>query len=98
LKGQTALEYLITYGWAILVILVVLAVLWYYGVFNPNKWEKQCPTILEKYNVSSCDEYNRLVPSCQFENANKTCDCSIVNGNLNLKCIVTEDIVLPPNK
>ncbi len=38
MKGQTALEYLITYGWAILVILVVLAVLWYYGVFNPSKW------------------------------------------------------------
>ena len=35
-KGQTALEYLITYGWAILVILVVLAVLWYYGIFNPS--------------------------------------------------------------
>ena len=38
MKGQTALEYLITYGWAILVILVVLAVLWYYGVFSPGKW------------------------------------------------------------
>jgi hypothetical protein len=37
-KGQTALEYLITYGWAILVILVVLAVLWYYGIFNPSTW------------------------------------------------------------
>lgn len=37
-KGQTALEYLITYGWAILVILVVLAVLWYYGIFNPATW------------------------------------------------------------
>lgn len=37
-KGQTALEYLITYGWAILVILVVLAVLWYYDIFNPAAW------------------------------------------------------------
>jgi len=37
-KGQTALEYLITYGWAILVILVVLAVLWYYNIFNPAAW------------------------------------------------------------
>jgi len=37
-KGQTALDYLITYGWAILIILVVLAVLWYYDVFNPSKW------------------------------------------------------------
>jgi len=33
MKGQTALEYLITYGWAVLIILVVLAVLYYYGAF-----------------------------------------------------------------
>ncbi|MBI4214550.1 hypothetical protein HY546_01010 [archaeon] len=45
-KGQTALEYLITYGWAILIILVVLAVLWYYGVFDPNRYAgetRSCP-------------------------------------------------------
>ena len=49
-KGQTALEYLITYGWAILIILVVLAVLWYYDVFNPAKWAGEteyCPTDFE---------------------------------------------------
>ncbi|MGC8851253.1 MAG: hypothetical protein ACP5O3_03450 [Candidatus Micrarchaeia archaeon] len=43
-KGQSALEYLVTYGWAILVIVIIAAVLWYFGVFNPNKWtvDKQC--------------------------------------------------------
>jgi hypothetical protein len=49
-KGQTALEYLITYGWAILIILVVLAVLWYYDVFNPGKWAgetRYCPADFE---------------------------------------------------
>ena len=35
-KGQTAMEYLMTYGWAILVIMVVLAVLFYLGVLNPS--------------------------------------------------------------
>ncbi|NYZ78872.1 hypothetical protein H0N99_01875, partial [Candidatus Micrarchaeota archaeon] len=34
-KGQTAMEYLMTYGWAILIIMVVLAVLFYLGVLNP---------------------------------------------------------------
>src|SRR3989338_6328732 len=33
-RGQSALEYLVTYGWAILAIVVVAAVLWYFGVFN----------------------------------------------------------------
>jgi len=35
-KGQTAMEYLMTYGWAILIIMVVLAVLFYLGVLNPQ--------------------------------------------------------------
>ena len=40
-KGQTAMEYLMTYGWAILIIMVVLAVLFYLGVLNPPTPE-QC--------------------------------------------------------
>jgi len=34
--GQTAMEFLMTYGWAILVMLVVVAVLFYLGVLNPQ--------------------------------------------------------------
>lgn len=33
-KGQTAMEYLLTYGWAILIILIVGGLLVYYGVFS----------------------------------------------------------------
>jgi uncharacterized protein (UPF0333 family) len=33
-KGQTAMEYLMTYGWAILIILIVGGLLVYYGVFS----------------------------------------------------------------
>ncbi len=36
-RGQSALEYLVTYGWAILAIVIIAAVLWYTGVFNPSK-------------------------------------------------------------
>lgn len=50
-KGQTALEYLITYGWAILVILVVLAVLWYYGIFNPSRWAGEQVGAFSAFNV-----------------------------------------------
>jgi len=50
-KGQTALEYLITYGWAILVILVVLAVLWYYGIFNPSRWAGEQVGSFSTFNV-----------------------------------------------
>ena len=35
-RGQAAMEYLMTYGWAILIIVVVLAALFIMGVFNPK--------------------------------------------------------------
>lgn len=37
-RGQSALEYLVTYGWAILAIVIIAAVLWYTGVFNPERF------------------------------------------------------------
>ena len=37
-KSQAALEYLVTYGWAILAIVIVAAILWYFGIFNPSKY------------------------------------------------------------
>ncbi len=36
MRGQTAVEYLMTYGWAILIILIVAGVLAYYGIFAPS--------------------------------------------------------------
>lgn len=37
-RGQTALEYLVTYGWAILAIVIIAGVLWYFGVFTPGRF------------------------------------------------------------
>jgi len=34
-KAQTSLEFLMTYGWAILIILVIVVVAWQWGFFNP---------------------------------------------------------------
>ena len=36
-KGQAALEFLMTYGWAILVVLIVIGALSYFGVLDPLK-------------------------------------------------------------
>ncbi|HEV8289981.1 MAG TPA: hypothetical protein VGQ00_03465 [Candidatus Norongarragalinales archaeon] len=35
MRGQSALEYLTTYGWAILAIVIIAGVLWFFGVFTP---------------------------------------------------------------
>lgn len=37
-RGQAALEYLVTYGWAFLAILVVLGALAYFGFLNPGRY------------------------------------------------------------
>lgn len=37
-KGQAAMEFLMTYGWAILAAIIVIAVLASFGVFSPSKY------------------------------------------------------------
>lgn len=37
-KGQAAMEFLMTYGWAILAAVIVIAVLASFGVFSPGKY------------------------------------------------------------
>jgi len=42
-KAQAALEFLTTYGWAFLVILVMIGALAYFGVLNPDRFlPKRC--------------------------------------------------------
>lgn len=37
-KGQTALEFLMTYGWAIIVVLAAIAALAYFGILSPDRF------------------------------------------------------------
>ncbi|MBU1975328.1 MAG: hypothetical protein KKG59_02895 [Nanoarchaeota archaeon] len=53
-KGQAAMEYLSTYGWALMIIIVALAALAYFGVLNPDMF------LPEKCNFESgilCDDF-----------------------------------------
>jgi hypothetical protein len=53
-KGQAALEFLTTYGWAILIILVMIGAIAYFGVLNPSKFlPSKCMVSAE----FSCDDY-----------------------------------------
>ena len=49
-KSQSAMEYLMTYGWAILIIAVILAAFFELGVFNPY-------TFASKAQPGSCQVY-----------------------------------------
>jgi len=53
-KAQAAMEFLMTYGWAILVVLVAIAALAYFGVLNPGKL---LPRICTIGNGVSCEAF-----------------------------------------
>ncbi|MBC8146583.1 MAG: hypothetical protein H8E98_01190, partial [Bacteroidetes bacterium] len=44
-RAQAAMEFLMTYGWAILVVLIAIGALAYFGVLNPNKFLPQSCTL-----------------------------------------------------
>lgn len=44
-KGQAALEFLMTYGWAILAAVVVIGALAYFGVFSPSQYAPKMCTL-----------------------------------------------------
>lgn len=58
-RSQAALEYLITYGWAFLVILGAVAVLGYFGFLNPDK-----------YVPESCEFGEQLICVDQYMDVN----------------------------
>ena len=68
-KAQAAMEFLMTYGWAILVVLVVIGALGYFGVLNPMALlpekcvfgsEIVCRDWMLKSNVVSLNLQNNL--------------------------------------
>ena len=56
-RGQAAMEFLMTYGWAILVVLVAIGALAYFGVLNPDRFlPEKC--ILSTSSGLFCDDYS----------------------------------------
>lgn len=67
-KGQAALEFLTTYGWAFMVILVMIGALAYFGVLNPkNLIPESCvfPSGME------CTDYRLTTTTVEVEIANR---------------------------
>jgi hypothetical protein len=53
-KGQAAMEFLMTYGWAILVVLAAIGALAYFGVLSPDRFLPSKCTVSGGW---SCVEY-----------------------------------------
>ena len=57
-KAQAAMEFLMTYGWAILVVLVAIGALAYFGVLNPSRFLPNSCTLTPGL---SCTDFNAAV-------------------------------------
>ena len=56
-KGQAAMEFLMTYGWAILVVLIAIGALAYFGVLSPERFlPEKC--VITTGSGLFCDDYN----------------------------------------
>jgi len=53
-KGQAAMEFLMTYGWAILVVLIAIGALAYFGVLNPSRFLPESCTLVPGLG---CDDF-----------------------------------------
>ncbi|MBN2141767.1 hypothetical protein JW711_00405 [Candidatus Woesearchaeota archaeon] len=53
-RGQAALEFLMTYGWAILVVLAAIGVLAYFGVMSPGKLVPDKCTLGPGFDIKDC--------------------------------------------
>lgn len=71
-KGQSAMEYLMTYGWAILIVIIVAAVLFSLGVFNPSTFQQTAAVGFSGFNVPA--------GGFQVSSATGTLTMQITNG------------------
>src|SRR3989338_1126439 len=80
-RGQVAMEFLMTYGWAIIIILLAIAALWLLGVFNfdaPSKCTMTAPF--------NCNDVILLDNAVLFKIASgSVLDASVVNIQVNGK-------------
>ncbi|MFH1978460.1 MAG: hypothetical protein ABIJ92_03985 [Candidatus Aenigmatarchaeota archaeon] len=53
LKAQAAMEYLMTYGWAILIVVIVAAALFALGLFNPGTFTQSTSTGFQGFNIQA---------------------------------------------
>ncbi|MEK6885114.1 MAG: hypothetical protein AABY22_36115 [Nanoarchaeota archaeon] len=65
-RGQAAMEFLMTYGWAILVVLIAIGALAYFGVLNPGRFLPRSCTLMpglecSEFKVDSSDAQVQLL-------------------------------------
>jgi len=89
IKGQTAMEYLMTYGWAILIIIVVVAALYAMGVFS-TKGTVACSPCFSYFAFRDYDQTTGTATctiGCLYiRNGARTIEATVTGGTLVTAC------------
>jgi len=74
-KGQAAMEFLMTYGWAFIVVMTVIGALVYFGVLSPNNIinnvnldEEICEELCILLNYDNCSYYSTVTDNIECIN------------------------------
>ena len=103
-KGQAAMEFLMTYGWAILVVLAAIGALAYFGVLSPDRFlPDKCvaspPFTCAEYKAANTTGYSWL--TLRFQNNAgydiKVFNVSLVKTQTGAGCFGWNDTNLPAN-
>lgn len=79
-KGQAAMEFLMTYGWAILVVLAAIGALAYFGVLSPSRF---LPSACQMPSGIGCIDYKVTASQFQFTLRNNLgADLNVFNMTL----------------
>ena len=87
-KSQAALEFLTTYGWAFLIILVMISALAYFGILRPSRMLPERCTFSSEFE---CTDFDIV-----YDSTGGT-DGTLGQVKFQLKNNVGFDILIPPN-
>ena len=96
-KSQAAMEFLMTYGWALLVVLIAIVALAFFGMLNPEKF---IPTKCEMAPGLTCMGYNAVTDDLDISDGSVKDNITILlnNGRGNLMTNVTINVTNCLNK
>ncbi len=101
-KAQAFIEFLMTYGWAILVVLGAIAVLTGFGIFKPHDF-----TDYKQEAINTCNErnkdlliYEETTTQIRFTCKNVTQDFDFIYNKTDLRDYIDNESIkdLKPNK
>jgi hypothetical protein len=85
-KYNTVVEWLMTYGWAMLIILIVAGTLAYYGIFSPSGFTASYPRCEYTFRSIESNYGQGIIPTSYFcQNIKQICSDMSTTMNCELQ-------------